>query len=86
MEEMIGGVRWHRQEVRTITCWITYEGKEMRTVADKLKVVDLHVPKNKIQDIKLTQHSSTSSSIASMGDAYEQVLLQLRTSLRHCKP
>ncbi|MQL93901.1 hypothetical protein Taro_026552 [Colocasia esculenta] len=125
---------------------IAYEGKEMRAVADELKVVDLHVPKvpqqkgntecgfmvlcfifcfiltapasfgtddypsfltvnwcsreeyekfredlqgkiiyidalsastskmDKIQDIKLTQQSSTSSSIARVGDTYEQVL------------
>ncbi|MQM17918.1 hypothetical protein Taro_050900 [Colocasia esculenta] len=30
--------------------------------------------KDKIQDIKLTQQSSTSSSIASVGDTYEQVM------------
>ncbi|MQL78016.1 hypothetical protein Taro_010429 [Colocasia esculenta] len=34
---------------------IAYEGKEMIAVADELKVIDLHVPKDKIQDIKLTQ-------------------------------
>ncbi|MQL85735.1 hypothetical protein Taro_018255 [Colocasia esculenta] len=53
---------------------IAYEGKEMRAVADELKVIDLHVPNDKIQDIKLKQQSSTSSSIASVGDACEQVL------------
>ncbi|MQL86037.1 hypothetical protein Taro_018566, partial [Colocasia esculenta] len=92
---------------------IAYEGKEMRAVADELKVVDLHVPKltidwfsreeyekfredlqgkrihidaqsastskDKIRDIKLTQQSSTSSSIGIMGDAYEQVLGRDRT-------
>ncbi|MQL94537.1 hypothetical protein Taro_027191 [Colocasia esculenta] len=51
----------------------------MRVVADELKVVDLYVPKEKIRDIKLTQHSSRSSSIASVGDAYEQVLGRDRT-------
>ncbi|MQL86667.1 hypothetical protein Taro_019199 [Colocasia esculenta] len=35
--------------------------------------------KDKIRDIKLTQQSSTSSSIASVGDAYEQVLGRDRT-------
>ncbi|MQM03289.1 hypothetical protein Taro_036070, partial [Colocasia esculenta] len=34
---------------------------------------------DKIRDIKLTQKSSTSSSIASLGDAYEQVLGRDRT-------
>ncbi|MQM10117.1 hypothetical protein Taro_043007, partial [Colocasia esculenta] len=34
---------------------------------------------DKIRDIKLTQQSSTSSSIASVGDAYEQVLGRDRT-------
>ncbi|MQL70870.1 hypothetical protein Taro_003176 [Colocasia esculenta] len=34
---------------------------------------------DKIRDIKLTQQSSTSSSIASVGDAYEQVMGQERT-------
>ncbi|MQL94399.1 hypothetical protein Taro_027048, partial [Colocasia esculenta] len=124
---------------------IAYEGKEMRVVADELKVIDLHVPKkhsetskqnkskhtffhcagsksfadiyheeflkigatldhgdlfirtrmkkaggpvneesaDKIRDIKLTQQSSTSSSIASVGDAYEQVLERDRTGRVH---
>ncbi|MQM22536.1 hypothetical protein Taro_055589, partial [Colocasia esculenta] len=34
---------------------------------------------DKIRDIKLTQQSSTSSSIASVGDAYEQVMGRDRT-------
>ncbi|MQM12591.1 hypothetical protein Taro_045511 [Colocasia esculenta] len=85
---------------------IAYEGKEMRAVADELKVIDLHVPKLTVDwfsteeyekfrhDLqgkrihidaqsastsKLTQQSSTSSSIASVGDAYEQVLGRYRT-------
>ncbi|MQL97408.1 hypothetical protein Taro_030103 [Colocasia esculenta] len=53
---------------------IAYEGKGMRAVADEMKVIDLHVPKDKIRDIKLTQQSTTSISIASVGDAYEQVM------------
>ncbi|MQM20121.1 hypothetical protein Taro_053136, partial [Colocasia esculenta] len=87
---------------------IAYEGKEMKAVADELKVIDLQVPKltadwfsreeyekfredlqgkrihidawsastskEKIRDIKLTQQSSTLSSIASVGNAYEQVM------------
>ncbi|MQL81519.1 hypothetical protein Taro_013995 [Colocasia esculenta] len=96
---------------------IACEGKEMRAVADELKVIDLHVPKltadwfsreeyekfredlqrkrihidaqsastskDKIRDIKLTQQSSTSSSIASVGDAYEQVMGRDRTGRVH---
>ncbi|MQL79073.1 hypothetical protein Taro_011518 [Colocasia esculenta] len=96
---------------------IAYEGKEMRAMADELKIIDLHVPnltadwfsrveyekfredlqgkgihidaqsastsKDKIRDIRLTKQSSTSSSIASVGDTYEQVLRRDRTGRVH---
>ncbi|MQL74004.1 hypothetical protein Taro_006362, partial [Colocasia esculenta] len=40
---------------------------------------DIYHEEDKIRDIKLTQQSSTSSSIASVGDAYEQVMGRDRT-------
>ncbi|MQM18582.1 hypothetical protein Taro_051576, partial [Colocasia esculenta] len=46
---------------------------DTRVVEDQWKNLD------KIRDIKLTQQSNTSSSIASVGDAYEQVMGRDRT-------
>ncbi|MQL75329.1 hypothetical protein Taro_007709 [Colocasia esculenta] len=114
LEGMTGGEKVRRQGMLLgDVVIIAYEGKEMRVVADELKVINLHVSKltvdwfsreeyekfredlqgkrihidaqsastskDKIRDIKLMQQSSTSSSIASMGDTYKQVLGRDRT-------
>ncbi|MQL98435.1 hypothetical protein Taro_031144 [Colocasia esculenta] len=47
--------------------------------AGSKSLADIYHEEDKIRDIKLTQQSSTSSSVASVGDIYEQVMGRDRT-------